>query len=154
MDNKKNKHDGYQPTDKFDTSNYPKRIMEIIFVGMHNKPNRMPLCASTKSGKLINRICKGLPEDIKVLKTNLYDVDYFPLKEKYELALDWHERINLDYDDIIILLGAEVHQNFNNIYNNIIIKLAHPSSMWSHKNMNNYVLQAIEQIKNKLKWKL
>ena len=88
--------------------------MKIIFVGMHNKPGVMPLCTSTKSGKLIRKIYNELPKEIGILKTNLYNIDYYPIQlEKYNLALDWHHRINLEFDDIIILLGAEVHKGIN-----------------------------------------
>ena len=125
--------------------------MRIIFVGMHNKQNLMPLCASTKSGKLIKRICNELPRNVEILKTNLYNIDYYPLQlEKYNLALDWHFRIDQKHDDIIVLLGAEVHKNFNNVNSLNVIKLAHPSSMWSHEDMNNYVSCATSQIKTKL----
>ena len=121
--------------------------MRIIFVGMYNKPGKMPLCGSTKTGKLLKRITDKLPWDVGIMKTNLYDVEYYPSSsgEKRAFALEWHERINPLKNDIIILLGAEVHRNFVN-RENIIIKLAHPSSMWSYEDMNEYIAKAINLI--------
>jgi len=119
---------------------------------MHNKPDTMPLCGSTRSGKLINRIINesGLEKKL-FLKTNLYDVDYFPIEylEKNRLAIDWHERIEPDLkNDVIILMGAEVHENF--VYDGMknVIKIAHPSSKRSHADMNEYVSKTIEKIKS------
>jgi len=118
--------------------------MKIIFVGMHNKPGLKPLCSSTKTGKIINRIIKELP-NIEVLKTNLYNVEYLPYdwREKQDLSVDWHQRIDAYADDIIILLGAEVQEWFISSGFRNIIKLAHPA----YKAMNKYVADSVEKIK-------
>ncbi|MFA6571710.1 MAG: hypothetical protein WCT77_10820 [Bacteroidota bacterium] len=127
----------------------------IIFVGMHNKPNKAPLCSSTRSGKLIDKIINSSDlAPVECLKTNLYNIDYYPknYQQKVELAFDWHNRIQYDFmNDIIVLLGAEVHEYFisTKLFNKII-KLAHPSSMRSHIEMNDYVIRAINLIKGKL----
>ena len=121
--------------------------MKIIFVGMHNKPMKMALCSSTKSGKLVNRIIEAL-KPFKCQKTNLYDVDYLPIRndEKFDLAMDWHERVRPEFGDVIVLLGAEVHENYNkDLYDNTV-KLAHPSSKRSHVEMNEYVMDAVDKI--------
>jgi len=113
-------------------------MRRVVFVGMHNKSDLVPLCSSTKSGKLINRVTDELNCD--TIKTNLYDVDYFPSpQEKYKLALDWHERIRPESDDIIVLLGAEVHKNFDNRYGYEVLKYPHPSSKRSHIQMDEFV---------------
>ncbi len=125
--------------------------MKVIFVGMHNKPDKAPLCSSTKSGKLIDRIINELGK-VNTMKTNLYDVEYFPTneQEKYELAMKWGERIDYNADDVIVLLGAEVHVNYlDNICQNVI-KIAHPSSKRSHKEMDDYVNSAVQRVKSKL----
>lgn len=81
--------------------------MKIIFVGINNKPNKEPLCRSTKSGKLIYRIVAQLPNNSEFLRTNLYDVDYFisDENEKHRFALDWHDRIN-PYLQLMAILNA------------------------------------------------
>lgn len=116
---------------------------------MHNKINKIPLCNSTKSGKLINKIINEL-KPIECIKTNLYDVDYLPTnnEKKISLALDWHNRIEPKLNDIIVLLGAEVHKNYISNLSNKIIKIAHPSSKRSHEAMNEYVLNTTLKIKN------
>ena len=111
--------------------------MRIIFVGIYNKPNTKPLCKSTKTGKLLNRITEQIKCDT-ILKTNLYNVEYCPKewREKQSLAIDWHKRVEPQSDDIIILLGAETHKWFLNT-GFTIIKLAHPASKYSHESINN-----------------
>ena len=125
--------------------------MRIIFIGIHNKPHLVPLCSSTKSGKLINRVISKLPDNIKYEKSNLYDVDYYPVNGEAEsLAFEWRDHFDPTNDDIIVLLGARVHSEFFFNYDNII-KLAHPSSMWSHKDMNGYVKNAVMKIIDSIK---
>ncbi len=121
---------------------------KIIFVGMHNKPMKKPLCSSTKSGKLVDKIAFGFNH----LKTNLYNVDYYPKTEdeKYTLACDWIRRIDVFPNDIIILLGAEVHENFVFEHPGKIIKIPHPSSQRSHEQMSEYVLNARNKIETLL----
>lgn len=117
--------------------------MRVIFVGMHNKPHKSPLCSSTKSGKLVDRIADGITH----IKSNLYDVDFYPKSEqqKRELAIDWIIRVDPAEKDIIVLLGAEVHKNFVH-ESKRIIKIAHPASQFSHEQMNEYVLKARTKI--------
>jgi hypothetical protein len=117
--------------------------MKVIFVGMHNKKDKCPLCSSTRSGKLIDRICRELTWETQ--KTNLYDVDYYPTTEdeKEFHAYEWHRRIQPGTTDIIVLLGQEVHNHFFNALNYATIKLAHPSSVWSKEHKAKYVMTAV-----------
>lgn len=127
-----------------------KATTRVIFVGMHNKPHKTPLCSSTKSGKLIDRIAKNFTH----IKTNLYDVDYYPkgIEEKYQLSCDWLYRINPGENEVVVLLGREVHDNcvYEPLFKNVI-KIPHPSSQRSHEQMDAYVLQAIKKINEKMK---
>lgn len=124
--------------------------MRIIFVGLHNKPNKLPLCHSTKTGKLITRIIKQLPTNIEILRTNLFEVDYMPNANDFDKLKDeWFWTYLPVDDDIIVLLGALTHELFDYLNLNII-KIAHPASKRSHEEMNEYVKKSIEHIKNKL----
>lgn len=124
--------------------------MKIIFVGMHNKPHKKPLCSSTRTGKLVNRIIFALVP-VDYIKTNLFDVDYFPsMTEQFDLAREWRDRVEPHKDDIIVLLGATVHEQFQPWPNDRIIKIAHPSSKRSHVEMDWYVDNAVTLIKKKL----
>ncbi len=123
--------------------------MKVIFVGINNKPNTKPLCSSTVSGKRKDRIINLLPFDC--VKTNLYNVDCEPLKEnKRQLATDWVFRIQPEKSDIIVLLGADVHNNYIHTVGNVI-KLAHPASIYGHENMDNYVSRAANLINDNVK---
>jgi hypothetical protein len=121
--------------------------MRIIFVGVHNKPNLQPLCSSTKTGKLVNRIINELPKGFEIEKTNLFNTDHFPKYEKMnDLGNEWYWT-NLPTDeDIIVLLGAITHKQFRHSVKNLI-KIAHPASKYSHKDMDEYVLSAAGKIK-------
>lgn len=120
--------------------------MRIIFVGLHNKPDRKPLDILTKSGKLINRVIKELPKDIEIVKTNLFDIEKMPNPEEViYLQNDWFWSTIPVYDDIIVLLGAYTHKTFKFDELNIV-KIAHPASMWSHLQMDNYILNTTIKI--------
>jgi hypothetical protein len=127
--------------------------MTVIFVGIHNKPDLMPLCNSTRSGKLIQRIINRIPE-FEVQKTNLFDTDYFPAFEDMEaLAKDWYYRVEYDLNkDIVILLGATVHERFVDIGFDKILKYAHPSSKRSIVDKDRYVTQIVRDIKEMGLW--
>ncbi len=122
----------------------------VIFVGMHNKPHMRPLDIGTKTGKLIRRIVKELPEGTEVVKTNLYDIDHFPNAfEMHDLKDEWYWT-HLPVDgDVIVLLGQFVHKLFSRHLDGII-KVAHPASKWSHKAMDEYVTRTSEKIIKKL----
>lgn len=113
---------------------------------MHNKVGEIPLCSSTKSGKLIDRIIEQFPNQV-CLKTNLYATEYLPAiyDERYELAMDWVDRIEPSPIDIIVLLGAIVQADCLYTSDNII-KVKHPSSQRSHRDMDSYVNDCVNKI--------
>ena len=122
---------------------------KVIFVGLHNKPDKMPLCGSTKSGKLINRVVKEF--DLPYQKTNMWDVDYYPTGNHEALSLEWYHRVEYSLStDIIVLLGAKVHEKFIDMGFDHVLKFAHPSSKRSHKDMDEYVAKMVAAIKSKL----
>ena len=121
--------------------------MKVIFVGIHNKEGYNPLCHSTKSGRLISEIESVLFKNhIYIKRTNLYDINYFPQKfEKYSLAQSWIDRAKPDFDDIIVLLGKEAQNNFQN-NGLVIINLPHPASIWSKEKQDKYIESAVSKI--------
>lgn len=123
--------------------------MRVIFVGVHNKTGLSPLCSTTKSGKLIDRIISSI--ECECVKTNLYNIEVLPptKKAKFKMAQDWHFRILPSYDDIIVLLGGEVFKNFIEDEENTPIVLHHPASVWSNEKKNKYVESAVEKITQK-----
>lgn len=118
----------------------------VLFVGMHNKVGMKPLDSKTKSGKIIDAIIKELP--FKCIKTNLCEVEYLP-KDWLEInqhGIDWGEKYKPKEDDIVVLLGRWVQDNF--FWNNCkIVKLPHPASCMGNVNKEIYVKNAIAKIK-------
>jgi hypothetical protein len=137
--------------------------MKVFFVGLHNKPHKTPLCSSTKSGKLIDRIINQVfnrngVDGAKWVKTNLFDVDFYPTNddENWGRATEWWER-NKDVEetDLIVLLGAAVHRDFVNCpYHVHILEVAHPASKRSHVDMNEYVYDVSAKIREHLQSKI
>lgn len=120
-------------------------MKRVIFVGIHNKPNTTPLCSFTKSGKLIDRVISAL--DYKCHKTNLYDSNYYPHKAlRKNIAKLWIHRVKPNENDIIVLLGKRVHLNFPELPQCVVLRYAHPASIWSTKNMNHYVDAIVDDI--------
>ena len=114
---------------------------------MHNKPNKQPLDSSTMTGKVIDRIIEKIPATC--IKTNLCDIDYFPKDKKLIWAcnFEWNERQQPTSDDIIVLLGGWVQKNFL-LTKAKIINLTHPAGIFGTKNKDEYVIGAVEKIKN------
>lgn len=117
----------------------------VLFVGMHNKSNMQPLDSGTWSGKIIDKIVAGLKNDC--IKTNLCDVDYLPNDKKeieqhnYKWYFKYHKK-----QSVIVLLGNWVKENFYRDDKKVIV-LNHPSSFICRKNVNEYVSNAIQKIK-------
>ena len=124
--------------------------MRIIFVGIHNKGDKKPLCPSTLSGKIISEICKRLPKEYKILRTNLYNLNRMPEADEINDTSEWYWTILPTEDDIIVLLGAFIHKHFKYTDFNIV-KLPHPaSSFYRTDGTNNYINNAVKKIIDKL----
>ena len=123
--------------------------MRVFFVGMHNKPGKLPLDSSTMTGKVIDRIISEI--SVECIKTNLCDIDYFP-KDKVlinECNIEWYYKHNPNSKDIVILLGRWVQQNFRLTIAKTL-KFTHPAGIYGTKNKEQYILNSIELIKTNL----
>lgn len=121
----------------------------VFFVGIHNKPGMKPLDSQTMSGKIIDGIIKELP--FKCVKTNLCEIEYMPTdwNQINEAGITWGEKYPRKKTDIVVLLGAWVHDNF--FWNDCkIVKLPHPASFISRVNKENYIKKAIDKINEQL----
>jgi hypothetical protein len=128
-------------------------MKRIIFVGMNNKPGVSPLCSSTKSGKLIDSVIWelraqtiGLGDD-RIIKSNLFDLDHFP--ETTGFNYEWCDRVGYRCDDIIVTLGASVHENFKKSPYKVVA-LGHPSAVWSNRKKFDYVDNAVRLISERI----
>ena len=110
-----------------------------------------PLDSGTKTGKLVDRIIKGLPDSMEIVKTNILNTEEMVApNEIYKYTEEWQWTHLPVYDDIIILLGHATQLIYKNNVKSVgrIIRLAHPASMWSHKSMDGYVKKTVVEIKN------
>lgn len=121
----------------------------VIFVGMHNKPDKLPLCPSTMSGKIISRVIEGI--GCEAIRTNLCDCDHKP---SGFIAMMHHNTMwNITHSptdsDIIVLLGQWVHDNFikQDDFKGKIIKAAHPASTVYHAKPDEYIANLVQKIK-------
>lgn len=123
--------------------------MKVIFVGIHNKEDLMPLDIISKSGKVITAIEKEL--GIKGKRTNLYNLDRMPEGNEIDQEpVNWWYRYNIQSGDIVVLLGRFVHDNFHYKDGYTYIKLPHPASSFFHgtTTKDEYIKKAVDKIKN------
>ena len=120
-------------------------MKRIIFVGIHNKPGKLPLDNSTKTGKIIDIFEKKL--GVKVERTNLFNVDYSPKEtnEIINLRNEWFYTNLPCFDDIVVLLGNDVQKYFPFV-NSIIIKVKHPAMRRSKDNQLDYINNVVNLI--------
>lgn len=127
--------------------------MKIIFVGIHYKDKLTPLCSSTKSGKLIDRIIKELPlKKVEIVKTNLYDHCAMPNEnDKFIHAIEWYDKNSVHSGlDIAVLLGREVQKHFNRTSGITTIDVPHPAGIFGKKKQFEYVLNVSNRIMKKI----
>ncbi len=127
-------------------------IRRIIFVGIHNKPGMDPLDSRTMTGKVIDRIIDQMPIAYECIKTNLCDVETFPVfkDEIREWTRQWHEKYDPDQFDIVVCLGQWVTENLFLTLNCKKVNLTHPAGVFGPKNKETYIEQSIEKIYKKV----
>lgn len=134
----------------FGETNFNPDKKRVIFVGVHNKPGLPPLCSTTKTGKMIDRVIAGI--DIECLKTNLFDIDFMP--DDLEAAhqyMNWFERIRPEAGDIVITLGKKVRSWFEiSEYAFKVIMKRHPAGIYSNIKMDAYVESLVNQINKEI----
>jgi hypothetical protein len=120
--------------------------MRIVFVGVHNKENFTPLDSGSRTGMLVDRCIIFLQTELDLsgtefLKTNLFDSLVMPHLANRDgtEAKAWAQRIGYKPDDIVICLGAIVHQYFRRSGIKFIA-VGHPSGVWSKKKQENYII--------------
>jgi hypothetical protein len=117
---------------------------------MYYKEHKTALCSSTKSGKVIDNIISRLGIDIEVLKTNLCFTTHMPNeKEIFISRQSWIDMNEPAKEDVVVLLGAFVHNNFpTDKIDSRIVKIAHPSSTnyRSKAATEEYITNAVSKI--------
>jgi len=120
--------------------------MRVIFVGIHNKPDTPPLCSTTRTGKLIDRVIDQI--DIECLKTNLFDDDSIP-KEPYlivqHLVIWFYKNMPIN-GEVIVLLGKDAQKNFVNAIGMKVLNFPHPASIRSNYKKDLYVNSMVKAI--------
>lgn len=126
--------------------------MRILFVGIHNKPTKRPLCSSTRSGKRIDKIASAFP-DIDCVKMNLFNLTYMPKGNEWNIQrTKFFKRAELDHDDILVGLGHEVNRALQGDERVIckMVSIVHPSLLYQQVSETDYISHAINQIKKQL----
>lgn len=114
-------------------------MCRVIFVGVHNKPGMRPLDSRTRTGKVIDRIVKELPNEFECLRTNLFDQDHWPLDpDQWQAIAHWKERVDPRPSDIIVTLGEFVNEIFRKT-RTPSIRVGHPASLWSKEKKEDYI---------------
>ena len=128
----------------------------VYFVGMHNKPGKLPLDSNTKTGKIIDEIISGIKSNC--VKTNLCEVEYHQIELVNQAEIDvkakeWHYKYKPKDEDVIVLLGNWVKENFEWNFGKKLkntVELFHPASFKVRGNKSQYVSDAIKLINNLL----
>lgn len=123
-----------------------QRAIRIIFVGVHNKPDMEPLDSRTRTGKLVDRVIQRVSEvpneNHLFLKSNLFNIDYFPRERTaahdFGWIDNWKDRVNWTDDDVVVTLGQIVNEVFRKAKVRCV-KTGHPSAVWSHDNQEKYI---------------
>ncbi len=122
-------------------------MKRVIFVGIHNKVGKQPLCSSTLSGKRISAIAEKLPSDYEIVRSNLFDCEYLPSKnERNSHVVKWFEKFDPNLNDCIVLLGNYVKEAFRCTCMAAIVKIHHPAYPKGKDNTQNYINNSIGKI--------
>lgn len=125
--------------------------MKIIFTGIHNKTGLLPLDSSTLAGKRIDKIIQELPKDFECIKSNLFNIDFYPCTESDKIMLKnlWLGTYRPAEDDLIVLLGKDCQREF--VFTpatqptSKVLKIEHPSSRWI-RSVESYVRESVNEI--------
>lgn len=120
----------------------------VIFVGVHNKTDLEPLDSSTRTGRVIDKIILELP-DFHCVKSNVFNVDYWPQNQTLELnnqwVENWKQRLDYKNSDIVVTLGHCVNEIFRKAKVKSI-KVGHPSAVWSTEGKGQYIDRVYKKI--------
>jgi len=121
--------------------------MKIIFVGIHDKEGLPPLCSTTKSGQIIDKIIERLPTDCtKFEKKNLFPVEYLPYDiQERERMIDVFE---IEEEAYYITLGKVVSEAFAGL-NVHFFPVHHPGYIcrFARSTQERYIDTIVEQVK-------
>lgn len=127
-------------------------MKRIVFVGIHNKHGKEPLCPTTVSGTMIEWLSSRLKA--QTIRTNFFDMDYLPDKIEYNRTLagrDYIERNKITENDICVLLGKNVQRLFpRHECEAEIISIPHPAYPKSIEAKRAYIDEAEEKINSLL----
>lgn len=121
-------------------------MKRIIFVGIHNKPDKPPLCSTTRSGKVIDACIIELKPRFRTIKSNFFDLNDLP-RDKHDLNyfFEWKQRVGYNpVNDIVIMLGEMAMKCFISRIGSGKIAMRHPSS-WAtkHTSKDDFVLDLL-----------
>lgn len=116
--------------------------MKVIFVDIHNKPGKQPLDSSTLSGKTIDKIIAGIEEGVECVKDNFFHSTFIPKKNLHGYPLhlkSFIKRNQVQEDDILVLLGADVKECVGNFKGAYLLITLHPSLRYQQIKRDDYI---------------
>lgn len=129
-------------------------MKKIIFVGVHNKPGKAPLCNTTRTGKAIQAIedlvtIHTLEPRPVFLRTNLHDCNYVQDITPGTAVNLWVTRVKPDPSDLVVCLGELVAYPFRITAYPNYIHIKHPGSFFRGETsfvMSEYIKQSADTI--------
>lgn len=133
-------------------------VKRVIFVGENNKPGFKPLDSFSRSGAIIDVIIKRVEElkpadvELKIDRTNLYDIDYWPTAYNEIYPFAWPARVGHKDGDIIVALGSKVQRRFFTYGWGEFISVKHPASrdLFKYQDRYDYIVQVAHLIVSRL----
>lgn len=112
--------------------------MKVVFIGVHNKPRKPPLCSTTLSGSTIDAVIAQL--NAECVKVNLYSTEYIPKgSEQIMLIIEFLRTAPIEKEDIAVLLGYIVQYTLAPRLQCKLIRAAHPSLQYSKVSRPEYI---------------
>lgn len=135
-------------------------ITKVIFIGLSNKIDKLPLSSDTISGRLIDRMVVDIKADC--IKSNL--VNFAPLDDYGKLRYPNNKEKDIgfrslsiglkeNYPYIAVCLGDKVFNYLKDrINNDNIIKIKHPSyiAVYKRQEVEMYIKNSVNEINSKI----
>lgn len=113
-------------------------MKRVIFVGIHNKPGLPPLCSTTRTGKVIDRVISKLIVK-NCERKNIFPVEYMPKRQE---AIELTRQFEIDPDALYVGLGKVVCNQLWLLNIKNLVPVHHPSYMMRQgaKALDRYVV--------------
>ena len=127
--------------------------MKVIFTGIHNKPDKPPLCSTTRTGKLVDAIIARVHEEcpkLTCVKSNFFDANELPevidRTILYANESNWRKRTGYKHKHTLVIGFGKVVQHCLDLTGIKHLKFVHPASVRSNEKRKRYVHHVAQAI--------